>query len=231
MDYISTWSEVLVTSLQNLWIRLINYIPQIIGALVVLIIGLFVASALGGLAKKILGFTQVDKLIQKTGVIGKFDKAGLKFSFAGLVGWVVKWFFIIVVLITVVDILRWDRVTEFLQEVALYLPNVVVAIIILVIGLVIGQLIYEVVEKSVKASRLAHSAAKPLAALAKWSIVIFALMAALVQLGVAASLIQILFTGLVAMLALAGGLAFGLGGKEKAKEWLDKISSEVSKEK
>lgn len=223
MNYFSTWNEAIKASLQNLWAKIVSLVPEIVGALVILIVGLVVASALGKLAKKLVHYTRVDNLVQKLGVAQKFENVGLKFSISGLVGWVVKWFFIIVTLIAVVDILKLDQITKFLQDVALYLPNVVVAILILVIGLVIGQFVYQVVEKTSKASHLTAHVGDTLAAIAKWAIIIFALMASLSQLSIATRLIEILFTGFIAMLALALGLAFGLGGKEKAAKYLEQL--------
>mgnify|MGYP001617622362 FL=1 len=159
----------------------------------------------------------------------KCEALGLRFALSNFVGWIVKWFFIVVILIAVTDFLGWTQVTDFLSEVALYIPNVIIAVVILTVGLVMGQFVHNVVEKSIKVSGSPTPAYKPLAALSKWAIIIFALLASLVQLGVATALIQILFTGLVAMLAIAGGLAFGLGGKEKASKWLDTIEKEVSR--
>jgi hypothetical protein len=152
-----------------------------------------------------------------------FDHLGTQFKVSTLIGWVVKWFFIVVTLLAVVNILNIPQVSSFLDQVLLYIPNVVVAIIILALGLIAGNFFYNVVNRAATASHMSAAAVSGLAALAKWAIVIFALMAALVQLGIAAGLIQILFTGFVAMLALAGGLAFGLGGRDKAARWLDKI--------
>lgn len=210
-----------MASLQNIWGKVIALIPQLIGALLVLVVGLIVASLLGKLTKKLVDYTHIDKLFLKFKVTEKFEGMGLKFNVAAIVAWIVKWFFIIVTLIAVVDILKLDQVTKFLQDVAMYIPNVVVAVIILVIGLVIGQFVFQVVEKSTKTSHLTASVGDALAAIAKWAIVIFALMASLSQLGIATRLIEILFTGFVAMLALAFGLAFGLGGREKADKFLE----------
>ena len=221
MNYFSTWNEAIMASLQNIWGKVISLVPQLIGALLVLIIGLIVASLLGKLTRKLVNYTHVDKLFLKFKVTEKFESMGLKFNVAAIVAWIVHWFFIIVTLIAVVDILKLEQVTLFLQDVALYIPNVVVAVIILVIGLVIGQFVFQVVEKSSKASHLTASASDALAAIAKWAIVIFALMASLSQLGIATRLIEILFTGFIAMLAVAFGLAFGLGGKEKASRLLE----------
>ncbi|MBI2639158.1 hypothetical protein HYW83_06255 [Candidatus Peregrinibacteria bacterium] len=223
MNYFKTWNEAIVASLQNIWAKIVSLVPEVIGALLILVVGLIVAAALGKLAKKLVHLTHVDALAHKLGATQKFEDMGMKFSISGIIGWIVKWFFIIVALIAAVDILKLQQVTKFLQDVALYIPNVVVAVVILVIGLVIGQFAYQVVEKTSKASHLTARSGDVLAAIAKWAIVIFALMASLTQLSIATQLIQILFTGFVAMLALALGLAFGLGGKEKANHLLEKL--------
>jgi len=165
--------------------------------------------------------------MDKVGVSKEFESIGVTFSPSALISWAVKWFFVIAVLISVLDVLHIEEVTLFLRDVAFYLPNVVAAIIILAIGIIAGRFIHDAVEKGVQASRVPSRAAKTLAGIAKWAVIIFSLMASLVQLGVAANLIQILFTGLVAMIALAGGLAFGLGGRDAAKNWLEKMEKKM----
>lgn len=224
MSYFQNWNDAIMASLQNLWVKIVAYVPELLAALVVLLIGLILSSVLSKLAKKLVELTKVDTLVQKIDSTKKLEEAGMKLSFASIIAWVVKWFFIIITLIAVVDILKLEQVNMFLQDIAMYVPNVIVAVIILAIGLVLGQFIFDVVEKSTKASNVTKHTSDILAAVAKWSITIFALLAALVQLGVATNLIEILFTGLIAMLALAFGLAFGLGGKEHASKWLEKVS-------
>ncbi len=222
------WLETIINSLEEVWYRLAEFLPDLLLAIIVLAIGLLLAGWLGKLANKIITFIKLDEALAKSGFSPKVEAAGIKFNLASLIGWLVKWFFIVVVLITVADILNWKQITEFLNAVVLYIPNVFIAIIILTVGLVAAHFVYNVVERTISVSKAPVVTIRPLATLSKWSIVIFAILAALVQLGIATSLIEILFTGLVAMLALAGGLAFGLGGKEKASRWLDAIERELS---
>lgn len=222
MNYFEDWNEAVVASLQNLWDKVVSYIPELLGALLVFVIGLIFAHGLSKLARKLVELTKVDDLIKKIDATKKLKQAGVKLSFSELIAWIIKWFIIVVTLIAVVDILNLQEVASFLQQVAEYLPKVIVAVVILAIGLVVGQFVYDVIEKSAKTAHITKHTADSLAALAKWSIVIFALMTSLIQLGVATTLIEILFTGLVAGLALAFGLSFGLGGKERASKWLDK---------
>ena len=225
MNYLQTWNEAITASVQNLWSQIIAFVPSLAGALLVLIVGLILASVLSKLAHKLVMLTKVDSLIHKIDGVKKIEDMGVKFNISNLIAWLVKWFFIIVTLIAVVNILKLTEVSRFLQDVAGYIPNVVVAIIILAIGLVLGQFVHDVVERSAKTSELTSHTSHSLSMIAKWALVIFALMASLTQLKVAPELIQILFTGFVAMLALAFGLAFGLGCKEHAGKWLDKAMS------
>ena len=231
MGYYTTWQETFIASFQDLWFKFIIFIPKLLGALIVLFIGLIIAASLGNIAKKLINKVKVDSLIRKIGITKKLEEVGLKLNLASLTGWIIKWFFIIVVLVTVADILGWQQVNQFLQDVALYIPNVLVAIAILVIGLLVAQFVYNLVEKSIKVSGVLPGQALPLAGIAKWAIIIFAVMAGLMQLSIADRLIEILFTGLVLMLALALGLAFGLGGKERARSWLERRVSENLRER
>lgn len=227
MNTFENWGEAISTSFQNMWEDLINALPTFIGAVLVLIIGLLLASALGRLVARLVRATRIDTLVERTRAQQRFQEAGIRFSISGLLGWVAKWFLIIVTLIAFADILNWTQVTNFLEDVALYVPNVLVTVLILAIGLVAGRYIHELVERSITASRMPTSAGSLLGTVAEWAIVIFAVMAALTQLGIADRLIQILFTGLVAALALAFGLAFGLGGRGKARQWLEKLDQEM----
>jgi hypothetical protein len=202
------WGDAIAQSLQNVWTQLVNGLPTFIAAVIVLIVGVLIASFLGKLVRKVLDMGRIDDLVNRTGVN---QQLGTSISITGVIGWLVKWFFII------------EQVTSFLNQVLLYIPNVVVAIIILALGVIAGNFIHNVVDSTASASGMSPTAVDSMAAVAKWAIIIFSLMAALVQLGIASNLIQILFTGFVAMVALAGGLAFGLGGREKASRWLDKI--------
>ncbi len=220
---IQDFGDAILTSLNNLWLKVMAFIPEILSALIVLIIGLIIATVLEKVVLKLLKLTKVDKLLDKAGVTKQLKNVGIPFSFSGLISKIVKWFIIIAVLIIIADILNVPQITEFLERIVLYIPNVLVAIVILAIGMIVGKGAYSITYSSAKAAKLSKHAATSLGVLAKWSIVVFALLAALTQLNIASELIQILFTGIIVMLALAGGLAFGLGGKDKAEKWLDQL--------
>jgi small-conductance mechanosensitive channel len=221
-------SQSFFASMESLWSQLLSFIPSILGAIIILIIGLIIASLLGKLTKKLIKFTRVDKLIEKTGLKQEIEHLGIKLTFAEVIAWLVKWFFIIVTFIAVVDILKINQLTIFLEKVVLYIPNIIIAVVILTLGLIIGKVLKNAAKNTLMRMSINEKLANFLGNLTKWAILVFSFMAALVQLGIAANLIQTLFTGLILMIAVAGGLAFGLGGREHAKKVLDWIEKEIN---
>lgn len=226
MTQITSWGEVVLTSLQELWTDFLKFSPSLVAAIIVLVAGWIIAVILGKVIAHLASILWVDKGLEKLGVHSGFEKIGIKFNVAGLLGWIVKWFLIIAFLIAAADILGLEQITEFLNKVVLFIPNVIIAVFVLVLGLVIGNFLSNVVRTGVEATQFRREAGF-VSGVAKWSVVVFSFMAALVQLGVAASLIQILFTGFVAMVALAGGLAFGLGGRDVADKILERLREDL----
>ncbi|HEX9664408.1 MAG TPA: hypothetical protein VGA49_01150 [Patescibacteria group bacterium] len=226
MNVLETWGEVLATSFSNLWMAFVDFLPKFLGAVIILIIGWIIAAILGNIAAKIIDFLKIDEALTKLNLKKGLEKAGIEFTIAGLIGWLVKWFLIIVFLIAAADILEWVEVTDFLKNVVLYIPNVIIAVIILLAGILVADFVNKVIKESVKAAKL--KSASFLGGLAKWAILVFSFMAALVQLSIANALIQTLFTGFVAMLAIGGGLAFGLGGKDLATKALERMRKDIS---
>jgi hypothetical protein len=205
---------------------MINYLPRLALAILILTIGLIIASLLGKLVSRLAKKLKLDKILSTTGLREKLKESNINLSISDLLGWVVKWFIIIAVLLTISDMLTLTAVSIFLNKVLLYIPNVVVAIIIITIGLVVGNFVSELVKKSIDTSDFVSPAsAKMLSVATKWLIVVFSIMASLSQLEIAPQLIQSLFTGIIMMFSLAGGIAFGLGGKDKAREIINSMDN------
>jgi len=223
-DYI----DILRSAFVDLWATVVLFMPKVLLALAVFLLGLFFAGVLRAAVIRIVHALKVNELVEKLEIKAAFQRAGIRLDVAEFLGWLVRWFVIVLVLIAAADVLAWTQVTEFLNAVVAYLPNVMIAVIILLVGFILGSFVYSVVQSAVVAAKM-HSA-QFLAGIAKWSIIVFSFMAALVQLGIAQSLIQVLFTGFVAMIALAGGLAFGLGGKEKASRVLDLLWKDITRD-
>ncbi|MFH0929816.1 MAG: hypothetical protein V1814_01020 [Candidatus Moraniibacteriota bacterium] len=226
MNSVQTWGEAITMSLLGLWERFVNFLPALVGAILVFVAGWIVAVALGKAVEHIVKIIRIDDVVEKAGTKGRLRKAGVELNIAKFFGGLVKWFLILVFLMAATDILHLVQVTSFLNSIVLYLPNVIVAAVILAIAFLVGNFAYAVIKGSTKIAGIVS--ATLLATIAKWAIVIFGFLAALIQLGVASSLINTIFIGFVAMLSLAGGLAFGLGGKDEAALILKKLRHEIT---
>lgn len=217
--------DILLSSLNTLWLSFVGFLPTLLAALIVFIIGWLIAIALGKLTNRVIRIIKLDVLLTRMGFRKALGKARLKLDSGRFFEEIVKWFFIIVFLMTAADILGLYQVTEFLKSILYYIPNIVVAVVILLAAVVVANFLQKLVRASVEAAGL--QAAGFLGGVTRWAVLIFGFIAALLQLGIAVTLIQTFVIGLVAMLALAGGLAFGLGGKDQAARFLEKLKREI----
>lgn len=224
---IETWGNVLTNSFQNLWGGVITFVPQLIIAILILVIGWLVGALVGRVIAQIVRSLRVDDGLRKAGVEDVLSKGGIVLNSGSFVGALVKWFIILVFLVAALDVLRLTQVNDFLQGVVLYyLPQVIIAVLILLLAAVIGDVMQKIVTTSARTAEI--KSAHFLGSFTKWSIWIFAILAALFQLNIAATFIQTLFTGVVVALSLAVGLAFGLGGQEAAARFIEKTREEIS---
>ena len=223
----TTTSDAVVGSLSDMWTQFAAFLPNLIAALIVFFVGWAISIAAGRLVEKLLAVLRINQAFERLGGLkAAVERAGLRLNISLLVGEIVKWFLIIVTLLAATDILGLNEISSFLTAVLLYIPNVVVAALILIIAVVLSNFVYRTVEASITAA--GFGSATIAAAVSKWAIIIFAVLAALIQLNVAVALIQTIVTAFFAMLALAGGLAFGLGGKELATRWLKKLENDLT---
>lgn len=218
---VQKWSDVIVGSLQNLWMGFANFIPNLLGAIVVLVVGLIVAAGLAALVEKIFASLRLDTFLSRLGLAPHFERAGIELKGSRFLGRLVYWFLVIAFLLAASDILGLNALSDFLREVLFYIPNVVVAVLIMLAAVVVGNFLKKTVRASVMSTKL--GAAHFLGSLTYWAVVIFGLLAALTQLGVVPSIINAIVTGFIAMMALAGGLAFGLGGRDYAAHLIGKL--------
>lgn len=226
---LQTSGLVLAQSLQSIWFGIISYLPAILFALIIFVIGWVLAHLVGKSIKHLIDLTKVDSVLAKTGINETFNRAGYKFSLGSIIGSFVKWFLIVVFLVAVFDILGLSELNAFLQQIVLvFLPNVLVAAAVILLASIVARVAGRMVTGSAKAAGI-HSA-NFVGSVASWSIWIFALLIALAQMGIAEGLIQTIFVAILAMFALAGGLAFGLGGKEHASRIWSDIGRMVSRE-
>ncbi|MBI2053164.1 MAG: hypothetical protein HYT41_00245 [Candidatus Sungbacteria bacterium] len=221
---LQTWGDVIIVSLQQVWTSLAAFVPSFIGAVLVFLIGWVVAEAVGGIVHQVVRALRLDGLLHRLDLGRIAERAGWKLDSGAFAGWIVKWSLVVAFLLASVNILGLTAVSDFLKDVLLYIPNVVIAALVLVIAAIVADVVERAVRGSVEAAGYRGSFA---GLVVRWAIWIFAFLVILPQLGVATALIQTVVTGLVAALAIAFGLAFGLGGKDMAAAILERLRSEL----
>ena len=222
-----TWGDVFSNSLFNLWNGFVGFVPNVLGALIIFIAGWIVGVTIGKWVSQLVSKLKIDKLFESAGAQDVLDRSGLKLSIGRILGGIVKWFIIVVFLMTSLELVHLSQVNEFLTStVLLYLPKVLIAALVLVVSTVLADTMKKVVSAAANATNI--KTANMLGSIAFYAIWAFGLIIALSELGIAAAFMQILFTGVVAAIAIAGGLAFGLGGKEAAARLLSKVGSDMS---
>lgn len=224
-NLLNTWGTAVFTPLQDIWYRFLIFLPNLIGALLILIIGWIIAAGLDRLVTQILKQIKLDTALNKVGVRNFFRKAGVDFETSDFIGGLVRWTIILVAFLAAADILGLAKVTDFLNEILGYIPNIFVAVAILLIGMLAANFFAHVVRGAVGIAKI--RSANFLASITKWVIWIFTILVALNQLGVASMIINYLMMAIFFMIALAGGLAFGLGGQKAATEALENINKEM----
>lgn len=224
---IQSWADVLVGSFRNLWDGVIGFLPSFLGALVVFVVGVVVASGVGSLVERLLKVVKLDKALAP--LVPHLERSGLKLNAPRFFGQIVFWFLFVVFLLATADILHLFALSAFLRDVLGFVPNIIVAVLVMGAAFVVSGFLRKTVEASAAGARLAS--AKFLGSLASWAVLVFGLLTALVQLGIAVTIINTLLTGFIAMLALAGGLAFGLGGKDHAARLLDDLRESIEDRK
>lgn len=224
----STWSDVLSQSLQDIWLGIAGFLPKFITALIIFIVGWVVAAIVKHLISRVVKSVKLDSLLRGAKFEEILAKAGIRLDSGAFIGGLVEWFIIVVFLVASLDVLGLSQVNTFLQQVVLvYLPQVIVAVLILLVAVVIADAMQKLVSSSARAVGI--SSANFLGSVTKWAIWIFAVLAALLQLGIATQFIQTLFTGIIVALSLGFGLSFGLGGQDAAARYIEKLRGEIKR--
>jgi hypothetical protein len=222
----TTWADVLNQSFQNLLSGLIVFIPNLVIAIVIFVIGWLIGLGLERVVKQIVDSLRIDSALKAAGVDRVVERAGYSLSSGLFLGILVKWFVIVVFLVAALGVLHLDAVNAFLSEVVLgYLPQVIVAVMILLVAAIVADASQRVVAGSARAAGL--QAANLMGSVARYSIWIFAILAAMAQLQIATAFVQTLFTGVVIAISLAVGLSFGLGGQAAAARYLEHLRGSI----
>lgn len=211
----------MLSSLNAGLLAVANFVPRFVAGTIIILLGIIVASILKQIVSELSKALHFEALLKRYGV----PEAKEEFTWTNILGEIVRWFVTIMFLIPTADVWGLPQIVAVLNTFLFYLPNVFVAAIIALVGFVLAKLSHDVVLASMRG--VSPETAQTIASVSRWAVTIFVLLAVLNQLGVAADLIRILFTGFVAMVAIAGGIAFGLGGQNSAKDIVEDLRKKL----
>lgn len=212
---------VLINTLNGSASTIVAFIPRFLSGFIILLIGIIISTFLRQLVREGLRIVKFESFLKKYGVPESKEAA----DWSTILSEIVRWFVIIVFLVPTAQVWGLGRFVDVLNNLLLYLPNVIIAVLLLLVGFVISKLVYDLLIASVRG--FSKESAKSVAMVGRWAVLVFVFLVVLNQLGIASDLIRILFGGIVAMVALAGGLAFGLGGKDIAKDIIEKLRKKI----
>ncbi len=219
MTPVTDWTAGFLTGLAAGLSRLFSAIPGIIGAILILVIGWIIAGIVGGLVTKLCRAVKVDNVADRIGVNGFLTKSGTKLTASSILGEIVKWVIRLTFIEMAADQLGMAQVSNLINQMLAFIPNIVVAIVILGAGAFLGQMLSGIVRGAAAEAKLGDAGL--LAKLTYGATMAFAIIMALNELNVAPVVVNTLYIGLVAAIALALGLSFGLGGKDVAARYAE----------
>jgi hypothetical protein len=199
----------------------LSAIPRIIGFAVVLIVGWIISSLLAKGVRALLHAVKFNDLAQRSGFAGFVHNMGVRNDSAGVIADIVKWFVRLITLVVAFDTLGLPAVSNVLQQLLLWLPNLIVALVVLVIGGLAAKALSQLVRGA--SAEAGFSNPDTLATVTRVAVWGFTIVVAVNQLGIATTLINTLLIGIVGALSIAFGLAFGLGGRDRAAQMLDSM--------
>lgn len=219
--------DVFIASLTSFSTKLATFLPQLIAALVLLFLGWIAAKLIRAAFRKFLKIVHFDALSEKSGVEAFLKQGELNVSLSGVLAELMYWLVMLVVIILVSDSLGLTKVTELFNRVALYIPNIIIAIILLVFGTLLARAVNRVIFAYLK--NMGVDGALTLSTISEYAIQIFVVFVALEQLNIGTQLLTVAFAIGFGAVALALAIAFGLGGKDWAADILHRLSNKKKK--
>ncbi len=218
------WNAILVQPVQAFFNQLMGFLPSILGALAILLVGWAIANAIERLVVRVLKAVQLDKLVDTIQLGGVLAKGGIRRTFSELIGVLIYWLVMFVVLIAALNAIQLTVAAELLQQVVTFLPNVVAAVFIVIVGTLIATFLATTVRTA--ASNAGLTQAHLLGQLVQGIVIVFVAVAAMQQL-------KIQFVGEVFLIILGAvsfglALAFGLGCKDLAGRWVSSVVDQFS---
>ena len=214
METVNDWGDAVMVSATEALQNFLGFLPALVGAILILVLGWIIAGLLAALVERVLKTVGFERAANTTGISSFIQRSGSSWTASAIVAEIVKWFIRLIAIQAAASVLGLNQISQIINAILLWLPNLVVAIAIIVIGALIARFVAGLVRGTT--SQMGFSNAELLGTVAYYAILVFAVIAAVDQLGIAETVVNTLLIGLVATVVLAAGLAFGLGGQQTA---------------
>ncbi|MFH1283262.1 MAG: hypothetical protein ABII27_06315 [bacterium] len=211
-------SNLVYLPFKNVGVKVVEVLPKFVGAVFLLFIGVIVGKVIKKVVEKVLVIGKLDTISEKIGISEVTYKIGLGRSPAVIIGFLVYWLIFLTFLMAAAEVLEFKIVSELLNHFILFIPRLVASIFVLAVGLIIGNFLDELISKIAYANKI--EPAEKLGKIAKIVIIIFVSVIALEQLQIGTLIVSDTLRIILASVAIAAGIAFGLGGKDIAAEFL-----------
>jgi len=223
------WKNLIVDPVIQMLTRIMAYLPVLLGALIILIVGWIVAKAIKRLVDWLLKTIRFDTLADKAGISEVLRKGNLKTTAREVVSGLVYWLIMIMVLVMVVNALGLPKASDILASLFAYVPNVIAALLVLVVAMFLASFVSGIVRTAAGNANLPRP--DIFAGISRWAIITFAVTISLGELGIGTLLVTTTFNIILGGVCLALALAFGLGGKDAAARYLEELKEKRSQKK
>jgi len=220
------WKNLIVEPVTQMLTKMMAYLPVLLGALIILIVGWIVAKAIKRIVDWLLKLIRFDVLADKAGISEILKKGNLEISAGEVISSLVYWLIVIMVLVMTVDALGLPKASDVLASLFAYVPKVIAALLVLVVAMFLASFVSGIVRTAAGNADLPRP--EIFAAVSRWAIIIFAITIALEQLGIASLLVTATFNIILGGVSLALAIAFGLGGKDTVAKYLEELKKRHS---
>lgn len=208
---LDSWTQSLVGAMSGLWAKIASFIPNLFGALILVLLGFLAAKLLDTLLSKLLAKLGLDRLMSGTGLTKLLANIGVKAQVSTLIGKIVYWFVLLIFLVSAAETLGLERVSATLDMLALYLPKMFAAALVLLAGVLLAQLLNSMVKGAAEGVRLEYAAG--LGRIVQGMVIIISVSVAIGQLEIKAELLNYVVVIVLLTIGLASALSLGLASK------------------
>jgi len=224
---IEAWGTETRLVIQTVWDRLVAFTPNIIGAVLIVLVGAIIGTVLGYVVTRVFQAIKLQSLADQSKLTDTLKRAKLKSDIAEISGSFIKWLVVFIFLIPAASILKVEGVSNFIDGILLYVPRVLGVAILLVLGSQVVEVLARLTRAA--AESLSATMAKSAEMVVRWALYISIFITALFALGVPREFTVIMFVGVVSALGIGLGLSFGLGAQTHMNDLVKRVREEFKK--